>query len=140
MSEPRPTRRFVFALFASVAWGAVVFATFGILAVALDRDPISTTVSVFVGPATLAVTGIATGVAIYRTLGRRSPLLGALTAAAAVYLLTLLCAVVVSFPLFAEQATSPFTFAAVVLAAAIVSAAWWAYRHSGDRTQYDSSL
>jgi hypothetical protein len=57
-----------------------------------------------------------------------SPWLGALGAAAAVYLVIAASSLFVSFEMFAEQASSPFVIAAAVLASTGVVATWAALR------------
>lgn len=126
----RPTRRrslFV-ALFVAITWAAAAFAVAGILAVALDRDPVQTPAPPFVGLVGLLVAGVVVWLAVGLTLSAPTPWVGAVAAAAAVYLVIVATALVGSFQLFAEQAVSPFVIAAVALAAIAVIGAWFPFR------------
>lgn len=126
-ADARPGR-FVVALFVAVTWAAASFAVAGILAVLLDRDPVESPAPVYAGPAALALAGVAVWLAVGVTTRARSPWLGALAVAAAVYLLIVGVALLGSFRLFAEQATSPFVIAASVLASLAVLGTWGAFR------------
>lgn len=123
----------VAGLFVAVAWGALVFATFGVLAVLLDRDPVEQAVSPFFG---VAVILLALGVVyagIVFTVPQRSPWLGAVATTASVYLVILGAAIVVDTALALEQAMSPFVLAAVLLAPAPPIGCWaWFRRASID--------
>ena len=127
---PRPSlRRSLFiALFVAITWGASTFAAAGILAIALDRDPVQTPMPPFAGLIGLAIAGVAVWLAVGFTLRAAAPWVGAIAAAAAVYLVILIVALLGSFELLAEQATSPFVIAAVVLAVVAVVGSWFAVR------------
>jgi hypothetical protein len=130
LPPPRPTRRrslFV-ALFVAITWAASTFAVAGILAVALDRDPVETPAPPYVGLIGLAVAGVVVWLAVGLTARATTPWVGAIAAAAAVYLAVVATALLGSFRLFAEQATSPFVIIAVLLAAAAVVGTWFALR------------
>jgi len=124
--ERLPLRRsLVVALFVAVTWGAATFAVAGLLAVLLDRDPVQTHAGpVYVGLIGLALAGIAVWLIVGFSARAPSPWFGALGAAASVYLVIVTAALLVSFPMFAEQASSPFVIAAAVLAAIAVVATW----------------
>lgn len=119
-----PRAEYVAALFAAVSWGAVVFAVDGVLAVALDRDPIPRGVSPYYGLLALAVAGLLVWVALARSTLARSPVLPAIVAAAAVYLLLVASGFVDSLRLATVQATSPFALVAAATAAVAVIAFW----------------
>jgi len=130
LPPPRPTRRrslFV-ALFVAVSWAASTFAVAGILAVALDRDPVETPVPPYVGLIGLAVAGVVVWLAVGLTARATTPWVGTIAAAAAVYLAIVATALLGSFRLFAEQATSPFVIVGALLAALAVVATWFALR------------
>lgn len=126
----RPPRRlsFLVALFVAITWAASSFAVAGILAVALDRDPVQTPAPPYIGLIGLAVAGVAVWLAVGLSIRAPTPWVGALAAAAAVYLAVLVTALLGSFRLFAEQATSPFVIVAALLASAAVVASWFAMR------------
>lgn len=126
----RPTRRrsLFIALFVAITWAASTFAAAGILAIALDRDPVQTPMPPFAGLIGLAVAGVAVWLAVGLTLRADTPWVGALAAGASVYLVIVAVALLGSFELFAEQATSPFVIAAVVLAVSAVVGTWFALR------------
>ena len=128
--ERLPLRRsLLVALFVAVTWGAATFAVAGLLAVLLDRDPVETPAGpVYVGLIGLALAGVSVWLIVGFTARAPSPWVGALGAAASVYLVIVTAALLVSFPMFAEQASSPFVIAASVLAAAAVVATWAALR------------
>lgn len=128
MEPPRRRRSLFIALFVAVTWAAGTFAVAGILAAILDRDPMETPAPPYVGLVGLAVAGVAVWLAVGLTARANTPWIGALAAAAAVYLTLVGTALVGSFRLFAEQATSPFVIAAVVLAAIAVVGTWFALR------------
>lgn len=128
MERPPPRRSLFIALFVAVTWGASTFAAAGILAVALDRDPVQTPMPPFAGLVGLAIAGVAVWLAVGLTLRATTPWVGALAAGATVYLVILVVALLGSFDLFAEQATSPFVIAAVVLAVLAVVGTWFALR------------
>lgn len=127
---PPPTRgRSLFvALFVAITWAASTFAVAGILAVALDRDPVQTPAPPYVGLIGLAVAGIVVWLAVGLTARAATPWVGAVAATAAVYLVIVVTALLGSFRLFAEQATSPFVLVAAVLAAIAVVGTWFALR------------
>jgi hypothetical protein len=126
----RPTlgRSLFIALFVAITWGASTFAAAGILAIALDRDPVQTPMPPFAGLIGLAVAGVAVWLAVGLTLRANTPWVGALAVGAAAYLVIVSTALLGSFELFAEQAISPFVIAAVVLAAIAVVGSWFAVR------------
>lgn len=126
--EPRRRRDLLIALFVAVTWAAAVFAVAGVLAVLLDRDPVESPAPVVAGPIAVAVAGVAVWLAVGLTASARMPWIGALAAAASVYLVVVGAALLVSFRLFAEQAGSPFVIVAAVLAAVAVVATWAARR------------
>ena len=128
MSEraPRPER--LIALFVTVFWAAVVFAVDGLLAVALDRDPIQSDVGPYYAVLAFAIAGLVLWMLLSGTSTSRHPLWGALGAFALVYLSFVLTALAWGLPLVTEQVLSPFVFAAAVLGAAAVVATWAAIR------------
>lgn len=126
MEQRRPS--LLLALFVAITWAASSFAVAGILAVVLDRDPVETPAPVYAGPVAVALAGVAVWLAVGFTTRSRTPWWGALAAAAAVYLVITGIALLGSFRLFAEQASSPFVIAAAVLAAVAVVATWLATR------------
>lgn len=126
MGRPRP--RLLVALFVAVTWAAASFAAAGILSVVLDRDPVQSPAPVYAGPATVALAGVAVWLAVAFTAPARTPWIGALAAAASVYLVVIAVALLGSFRLFAEQASSPFVVTAAVLAAVAVVVTWWMLR------------
>jgi drug/metabolite transporter (DMT)-like permease len=127
--EPLPRRRsFFVALFVAVTWAASSFAVAGILAVVLDRDPVQTPAPPYVGLIGLAVAGVVVWLAVGLTARAATPWVGTIAAAAAVYLAIVVTALLGSFRLFAEQATSPFVIVAAVLAAIAVLGTWFVIR------------
>lgn len=130
--ERPPLRRSLFvALFVAITWAAATFAVAGILAVALDRDPVQTPAPPYVGLIGLGAAGVAVWLAVGLTARAARPWVGALAGAASVYLVILVTALLGSFRLFAEQATSPFVVAGALLAAVAVVATWWTLRRGG---------
>lgn len=128
MEQPPRRRSFFVALFVAVTWAASTFAVAGILAVALDRDPVETPAPPYVGLIGLALAGVAVWLAVGLTARARTPWVGAIATAATVYFVILGAALLGSFRLFAEQATSPFVIVAVGLAAVAVVGTWFAMR------------
>ena len=127
--EPPPRRReFFVALLVAVTWAAASFGIAGILAVVLDRDPVQSPAPVYAGLVGLTLAGVAVWLAVGLTARARRPWVGALAAAAAVYLVIAGAAFIGSFRLFAEQAASPFVIVAVVLAAVAVVGTWFVMR------------
>jgi len=128
--ERLPLRRsLLVALFVAVTWAAATFAVAGLLAVLLDRDPVQTQAGpVYVGLIGLVLAGVVVWIIVAFTARAQSPWVGALGASASVYLVIVIAAMLVSFPMFAEQASSPFVIAASVLAAAAVVSTWAAVR------------
>lgn len=125
MEPTRPRPSLLVALFVAIAWAAASFAVAGLLAVLLDRDPVQTPGGpVYLGLLGLALAGAAVWLVVAFSARARRPWAGALAAAAAVYLTMCGTALLVSFRLFAEQATSPFVIAAGLLAAGAVVATW----------------
>lgn len=123
---PLPLRRSLrVAFFVAVTWAAASFAVAGLIAVVLDRDPVQTPAGpVYLGLIGLALAGVAVWLIVGFTARSRRPWLGALAAAAAVYLIVAVASLLVSFRMFAEQASSPFVIAAAALAAVAVVATW----------------
>ncbi|HWH96836.1 MAG TPA: hypothetical protein VNS80_00575 [Pseudolysinimonas sp.] len=128
MENPPRRHSLYVALFVAITWGAVTFGVAGILAVILDRDPVQTPVSPYVGLVGLALAGVAVWLAVGLTVRARTPWIGAIAAIAAVYFVIVGAALIQSFRLFAEQATSPFVIAAALLAAVAVIGTWLALR------------
>lgn len=128
MEQPPRRRDFFVALLVAVTWGAATFGIAGILSVVLDRDPVQSPAPVYAGLVGLTLAGVAVWLAVGVTVRARTPWVGALAAAAAVYLVIVGAALLGSFRLFAEQATSPFVIAAMVLAALAVAGTWSAMR------------
>jgi hypothetical protein len=127
--ERLPRRRsFFIALFVAITWAASTFAVAGILAVALDRDPVQTPAQPFVGLIGLAVAGVVVWLAVGLTARAATPWVGAIAAAAAVYLAIVATALIGSFRLFAEQAVSPFVVVAALLAGGAAVGTWFAVR------------
>ena len=124
--ERLPLRRsLVVALFVAVTWAAATFAVAGLLAVLLDRNPVETHAGpVYVGLIGLVLAGVSVWLIVGFTARAPAPWFGALGAAASVYLVVIGAALLVSFPMFAEQASSPFVIAACALAAVAVVATW----------------
>jgi len=120
-----PLRRsLLVALFVAVTWAATSFAVAGILAVLLDREPVQSPAPVYAGPLAVVLAGIVVWLAVGLTARSRRPWVGAIAAAASVYLVLVAVALLGSFRLFAEQAGSPFVIAAAVLAAIAVVGTW----------------
>lgn len=128
MSErPRPER--LVALFVTVFWAAVVFAVDGLLAVLLDRDPISSDVGPYYAIIAFVIAGFLLWILLSGTSRSRHPVFGAVGAAAGVYIVFLAVAGIGwNLALVTEQALSPFVLAAAILAAAAVVATWAAIR------------
>jgi hypothetical protein len=121
-----PLRRsLLVALFVAVTWAAATFGAAGLLAVLLDRSPVETNAGpVYLGLIGLTLAGVAVWLIVGFTARAPAPWFGALGAAASVYLVISGTALLVSFPMFAEQASSPFVIAAAGLAASAVVATW----------------
>lgn len=115
-------RSLLVALFVAITWGACTFAAAGLLAVVLDRDPITVPSAPWAGTLGIAVAGVVVWLAVGLGMRARSPWPAALAAAAGVYFVVLAVAFLGSFELFAEQAASPFVIAGAVLAAVAVLA------------------
>ena len=113
---------------AGVLWAAISFAADGVLAVIIDRDPITADVGPYYAVVAFASAGLAVGVVTARTTTAPRPGCGAVAAAASVYLLFLLVALPWQLGLALDQATSPFTAVAVVVAAFVV-VGFWGVRH-----------
>lgn len=131
MEQPPRRRSFFVALFVAITWMAISFGFAGVLAVALDRDPVETPVPPYAGLIGLALAGVVVWLGVGLTGRARTPWIGALATAAAVYLMIIGAALLGSFPLFTEQATSPFVIVAVVLAAVAVVGTWFGLRGPG---------
>ena len=124
MSE-RPRRSdFAVALFVTVFWAAVVFAVDGIIAIALDRDPIEADVGPYYAIVALLLAAVVTWLSVANVLVRDSPWLAALTATALVYLVLVATAATIGLGLMADQAASPFVIAASLLSGLTVLLAW----------------
>lgn len=130
MPEQLPRRRsLLVALFVTIAWAACTFAVAGLLAVLLDRDPVQTPGGpVYLGLIGLVAAGIAVWLIVGFTAPARTPWFGAVGAVAAVHLIIAGMALTASFPLFVEQAASPFVLAAALLAGLAVVVTWTALR------------
>lgn len=129
MTEPRPEgSRALTGIAAGVLWAAISFAADGVLAVVIDRDPITADVGPYYAVVAFAFAGLAVGVVTARTAAAPRPGGGVLAAAASVYLLFLLVALPWQLGLALDQATSPFTAVAVVVAALVV-VGFWGVRH-----------
>jgi len=126
MEQPPRRRSFFVALFVAISWAAMSFGVAGVLAVILDRDPVETPTSPYAGLAGLVLAMVVVWLGVGLTARARTPWIGAIATAAAVYLVIVGAALLGSFQLFAEQAASPFVFAAVVLAAIAVVGTWFA--------------
>lgn len=136
MSEraPRPER--LVALFVTVLWAALSFAVDGFLALILGRDPIEAEAS---GPGYAILSFLLAGLVVWMLVAgtsvSRHPWWGTIAAVAAVYLLSVAVAAAWSLQLAAEQITSPFLWAACVLAGAAVAGTWAAFRATRRRTR-----
>jgi len=126
MEQPPRRRSFFVALFVAISWAAMSFGVAGVLAVILDRDPVQTPTSPYAGLVGLALAGVVVWLGVGLTARARTPWVGAIATAAAVYLVIVGAALLGSFQLFSEQAASPFVFVAVVLAAIAVVGTWLA--------------
>jgi hypothetical protein len=126
MEQPPPRRSFFVAIFVAITWAAMSFGVAGVLAVALDRDPVETPAPPYAGLVGLALAGVAVWLGVGLTARAGAPWIGAIATAAAVYLVIIGAALLGSFRLFAEQAASPFVIVAVVLAAIAVVGTWFA--------------
>lgn len=125
MERPRRRHSLYVAIFVAITWAASTFAVAGILAVILDRDPVQTPVGPYAGLIGITLAAVAVWLAVALTARASTPWIGAVAAAAAVYLVFVGMALVGSFRLFAEQAISPFVIAATVLAAVAVVGTWF---------------
>jgi len=125
-SEPEPVRHpeRVVGLFVAVVWAALTFASFGVLAVLLDRDPVEQPVGPYFGIAVILVTLVIVYLGIVMTVPARLPWLGAITTAACVALAPMGAAALVDLDLMFEQATSPFVLVAALLALVPPVACW----------------
>lgn len=132
MDRPPLGPSLVIALFVAVAWAAASFAVAGLLAVLLDRDPVQSSAPPWVGLVGLAAASGAVWSAILIGIRARAPWLAAIAAAAGVYLIIVSLALLGSFGLFVEQASSPFVLATAALAAAAVIATHFAVRRPPD--------
>lgn len=112
------------ALFVTVTWAAVVFALDGLIAVALDRDPIGAGVSVYFGILALLLAAVLLWIVLISTVGSRTPWFGALGAVAGVYLVLVASALPVGLVLVGQQGLSPFVIAAALLAGLTVVLSW----------------
>jgi hypothetical protein len=129
-SERTPHPERVAGLFVAVAWGALAFAIFGVLAVLLDRDPVAQRVSPYFGLAAILLALGVVYLGIVFTVPARTPWLGAIATAAGVYLVVVGAAFVVDTALTLEQAVSPFVLAAALLALAPPIACWAWFRRA----------
>ncbi|TXK19146.1 hypothetical protein [Homoserinibacter sp. GY 40078] len=125
-TPPEPSRHpeRVAGLFVAVTWAAVVFAVDGLLAVALDRDPIEFPVSPLYAVAALTLAMGAVYLGIVVTVPTRSPWLGTVGTVAAVYLVLVASAATVDVGLAFAQAQSPFVIAAALIAAGPPIGCW----------------
>jgi hypothetical protein len=121
MERPPLRASLLVALFVAITWGACTFAVAGLLAVLLDRDPISTPAPIWAGLVGIALAGVVVWLAVGLGLRASSAWPATLAAAAGVYLVALAAALLGSFALFAEQATSPFVIAGALLAGLAVA-------------------
>ncbi len=128
--RPRHPER-VAGLFIAIAWAALVFAVFGVLAVLLDRDPVEHPVGPYFGLVAILLALAVVYLGIVLTTPARTPGLGAVATAAGVYLVIVVSALVVDTDLAFEQAGSPFVLAAAVLALAPPIASWAYFRARG---------
>lgn len=127
--EPPPLgRSLLVALFVAITWGACAFAVAGLLAVVLDRDPITVPSAPWAGTVGIALAGVVVWLAVGLGMRARSAWPAALAAAAGVYFVILLVAFLGSFELFAEQAVSPFVIAGALLAVPAVVLTRWLVR------------
>jgi hypothetical protein len=124
MSERRRRSDYAVALFVTIFWAAVVFAVDGVLAIALDRDPIETDVSPYYAIVSLLLASVVTWLSVAAVLASDSPWWSALAATALVYLVLLATATPIGLGLVAEQAASPFVIAAALLSGLTVVLAW----------------
>lgn len=115
MERPPLGASLLVALFVAITWAASTFAVAGLLAVLLDRDPITTPAPVWVGLVGFAVAGVVVWLGV--AFGVRAAVAWptAVATTALVYLAVAAAALLVSFELFAEQATSPFVIAGALL-------------------------
>lgn len=125
--RPRHPER-IAGLFVAVVWAALVFAVFGILAVALDRDPVEQPVGPYFGLVAVVLGLGVVYLGIVVTVPARRPWLGALATAAGVYLVVLAAAAIVDTSLALAQAGSPFVLSAALLALAPPIASWAYFR------------
>ncbi|TPW74782.1 hypothetical protein [Schumannella soli] len=125
-SEPRP--EYLVALFTTVLWGAAQFAVGGMIALAADRDPVPTGISVFAVPIATLLAGVALWFVTARSTTARSPWGSALVAAASVYLVFVVAGGLAGLRLLVAQAQSPFVVVAAALAAVTVIATWFGIR------------
>lgn len=122
MERPPLRRSLLVALFVAITWGACTFAVAGFLAVLLDRDPVRTPSPVWVGLVGIALAGVVVWLAVGLGLRAATAWPAVVAAVAGVYLVVLAAALLASFALFAEQATSPFVIAGALLAGVAVAA------------------
>lgn len=122
-----PPERLV-ALYVTVIWAAVLFAIDGVLAIVLDRDPVPEGIGPYYAVLAFVVAGFLVWLVLSGTSRSDLPVLGAVAAAASVYLAYLVVAVPWGLELVAQQVLSPFVIAAAVLAATAVVATWLVLR------------
>lgn len=122
----RPER--LVALYVTVFWAAVVFAVDGVIAIVIDSDPVPEGVGPYYAVLAFAVAGFLVWLVLSGTSRSHMPVLGAVGAAASVYLAFLVVALPWGFGLVAQQALSPFVIGAAVLAAVAVVVTWLALR------------
>jgi hypothetical protein len=116
MERPPLRSSLLVALFVAITWGACTFAVAGLLAVLLDRDPISTPAPTWAGLVGIALAGIVVWLAVGVGVRAATAWPAVVAAVTGVYLVALAAALLGSFALFAEQATSPFVIAGALLA------------------------
>ena len=131
-SDPSPGERvrpaYLVALFVAVTWAAVVFAVDGLIAVGADRDPVPSGVSPYYGLIATAVAGVVVWITAARAPLAPTPVLPALVAGAAVYLVLVASGLTSGLRLVSVQATSPFTLCAATGAALAVVGTWFGMR------------
>jgi hypothetical protein len=115
-SDPRPA--YLVALFVAATWGAVVFATWGVMTVVLDREPVEVPAPAAHLLLGLALAGAVVWFGVARSPVTTAPALLAVGTGASAYLVLVAWAATVGLPLLVEQASSPFVLVAAALAAA----------------------
>ncbi|PRY67545.1 hypothetical protein B0I08_106152 [Glaciihabitans tibetensis] len=130
-----PPNRFLLPALATVAYFAMVIATFGFLSLFLGRDVISDPeAGTLLGPSMVLAAALVTFRALVRTAGRTTPWGASAAAVASVFVIMILVgglgfAWAQGEPVWlliyaAQQASSPFVIAAALLSGAIVLSLW----------------